>query len=117
MADFVVVLITAPNEEDAAKMANDLVASRLAACVSIIKNIRSIYRWQGKIEDESEVLMLVKTRKEHFKDLEKRVRELHPYEVPEIIALPIIEGFEGYLGWLKEETEYPNVQLRQTDAP
>ena len=104
MADFVVVLITAPNEEDAAKMANDLVGSRLAACVNIIKNIRSIYRWQGKIEDEGEVLMLVKIRKEHFKDLEKRVKELHPYAVPEIIALPIIEGSEGYLGWLKEET-------------
>jgi len=104
MADFVVVLITAPNEDAAAKMANDLVASRLAACVNIIRNIRSIYRWQGKIEDEGEVLMLVKTRKELFNDLQKRVRELHPYTVPEIIALPIIEGFEGYLGWLKEET-------------
>jgi len=104
MADFVVVLITAPNEEDAAKMANDLVGSRLAACVNMIRNIRSIYRWQGKIEDEGEVLMLVKIRKEHFKDLEKRVKELHPYAVPEIIALPIIEGSEEYLGWLKEET-------------
>jgi len=104
MSDFVVVLITAPNEDDAARLANDLVASRLAACVNIINNIRSIYRWQGKIEDESEVLMLVKTRKEHFKDLEKRVRELHPYTVPEIIVLPIIEGFVGYLGWLREET-------------
>ena len=104
MTDFVVVLITAPNEDNAAKMANDLVASRLAACVNIIRNIRSIYRWQGKIEDEDEVLMLVKTRKELFNDLQKRIRELHPYSVPEIIALPIIEGFEGYLGWLKEET-------------
>ncbi len=105
MADFVVVLITASNEDEAAKMANNLVVSRLAACVNIIRNIRSIYRWQGKIEDEGEVLMLVKTRKEHFRDLEKRVREIHSYTVPEIIALPIIEGFEGYLGWLKEETE------------
>lgn len=104
MADFIVVLITAPNENDAAKMANDLVVSMLAACVNIIRDVRSIYRWQGKIEDDAEVLMLVKTRKEHFKDLEKRVRELHTYTVPEIIALPIIEGFEGYLGWLKEET-------------
>lgn len=104
MTDFVIVLITAPNEDEAAKMANDVVASGLAACVNIIRNIRSIYRWQGKIEDESEVLMLVKTRRERFDDLEKRVRELHPYAVPEIIALPIIAGFEGYLGWLKQET-------------
>lgn len=104
MAEFVVVLITAPNEEEAAKIAKDIVGSRLAACVNIIRNIRSIYRWQGKIEDEGEVLMLVKTRKELFNDLQKRIRELHPYAVPEIIALPIIEGFEGYLGWLRDET-------------
>jgi len=105
MADFVVVLITAPNEEAAAKMANDLVSSRLAACVNIIRNIRSIYRWQGKIEDEGEVLMIVKTRRELFQALETQVRKLHPYTTPEIIAVPIIEGFEGYLDWLKEETK------------
>lgn len=104
MEDFVVVLITAPSEDDAAKIANDIVASGLAACVNIIRNIRSIYSWQGKIEDEGEVLMLVKTRRERFHSLEKRVRELHPYTVPEIIALPIIEGSEAYLGWLKDET-------------
>ena len=104
MTDFIVILITAPNEDVAVKMANDIIGSGLTACVNIIRNIRSIYRWQGKIEDEGEVLMLVKTRNERFKDLEKRVRELHPYAVPEIIALPIIEGFEGYLGWLQEET-------------
>lgn len=104
MTDFIVVLITAPGEEEAAKLANDLVASRLAACVNIIRNIRSIYRWQGKIEDESEVLMLVKTREELFRDLEKRVKKLHPYTVPEIIALPLIRGSEAYLGWLEQET-------------
>lgn len=105
MTDYVVVLITAPNEDEAAKMANDLVSSRLAACVNIIRDIRSIYQWQGKIEDESEVLMLVKTRRELFSALQQRIRELHPYTVPEIIVLPIIEGFEGYLGWLREATE------------
>lgn len=104
MTDFVVVLITAPNEDEAAKMADALVVSGVAACVNIIRNIRSIYRWQGNIEDSGEVLMLVKTRREYYKDLEKRIRELHSYAVPEIVALPIIEGFEGYLGWLKEET-------------
>ncbi|MBI5847080.1 MAG: divalent-cation tolerance protein CutA [Nitrospirae bacterium] len=104
MTDFVIVLITAPNEDDAAKMANDLVASRLAACVNIIRNIRSIYRWQGKIEDEAEVLMLVKTKQEFFRDLEKRVKEIHPYTVPEIIALPVIGGSDEYLQWLGQET-------------
>ncbi len=105
MSDFVVVLITAPNEDEAAKMANNLVASRLAACVNIIRNIRSIYRWQGKVEDEAEVLMIVKTRQELFSDLEKRVKELHPYTVPEIIALPILEGSSEYLQWLSGETK------------
>lgn len=104
MTDSLVVLITAPNEEDAAAMANALVKGRLAACVNIIRQIRSIYRWQGKIEDAQEVLMIAKTRKECFSDLVNKIRELHTYSVPEIIALPIVDGFEAYLSWLKEET-------------
>jgi len=104
MTDAVVVLITAAKEDDAAAIANALVEGRLAGCVNIIKHIRSIYRWQGKLEDEQEVLMIVKSRKALFSDLEKKVREIHPYTVPEIIALPIIDGFEGYLCWLSEET-------------
>jgi periplasmic divalent cation tolerance protein len=104
MTDAVVVLITAAKEDDAAAIANALVEGRLAGCVNIIRQIRSIYRWQGKLEDEQEVLMIVKSKRELFSDLEKKVREIHPYAVPEIIALPIIDGFEGYLGWLSEET-------------
>jgi len=104
MTDALVVLITAPKEEDAAAMANALVEGRLAACVNIIRQVRSIYRWQGKIEDDQEVLMIAKTRKECFSDLVNKVKELHTYSVPEIIALPVMDGFEGYLGWLKEET-------------
>lgn len=105
MTDYIVVLITAPKEEDAAKIAKELVESRLAACANIIKNVRSIYRWQGKTEDESEVLMIVKTKKNLFDELMKRVKELHSYSVPEIIALPLIEGSPDYLKWLGEETE------------
>jgi len=104
MTDALVVLITAPKEEDAAAMANALVEGGLAACVNIIRQVRSIYRWQGKIEDDQEVLMIAKTRKECFADLVNKVKELHTYSVPEIIALPVMDGFEGYLGWLKEET-------------
>lgn len=107
MTDFLLVLITAPNEEEAAKIANEVVGLRLAGCVNIIRDIRSIYRWQGKIEDGNEVLLIVKTRKELFRDLERRVKGLHTYTTPEIIALPIVEGFEGYLGWLRDETR-PN---------
>ena len=102
--EFIVVYITAPNEAEAAKIAKTLVNEKLAACVNIVKSIRSIYSWQGKIEDDSEVLMIVKTRKELFGRLKDRVKELHNYTVPEIIALPIIEGSEDYLNWVKEET-------------
>lgn len=99
-----VVYITAPNEEEAAKIAKALVEERLAACVNIVPEIRSIYSWQGKIEDEKEVLMIVKTRLRLFKALQTRVKELHSYTVPEIIAMPIVDGSEEYISWLKEVT-------------
>jgi periplasmic divalent cation tolerance protein len=102
--DEIVVFITASDEDEAAKIAKALVANRLAGCVNIIKDIRSIYSWQGKIEDEKEVLMIVKTQKTLFDTLMKKVKELHSYTVPEIIALPIIAGSEDYLKWLKEVT-------------
>ena len=100
-----VVYITAPSEEEAAKIAKALVKERLAACVNIIKDIRSIYSWQGKIEDERELLMIVKTRPELFGSLKTRVKELHSYAVPEIIVLPVVDGSEEYLAWLRETTK------------
>jgi periplasmic divalent cation tolerance protein len=102
--DEIVVFITASDEDEAAKIAKALIESRLAGCANIIKDIRSIYSWQGKIEDEKEVLVVVKTQKILFDSLMKKVKELHSYTVPEIIALPIIEGSEDYLKWLKEVT-------------
>ncbi|MDP3297347.1 MAG: divalent-cation tolerance protein CutA [Thermodesulfovibrionia bacterium] len=101
----IVVFITAPNEEEAAKIAKSLVEAKLAGCVNIIKNIRSIYSWQGKIEDDTESLMVVKTQKRLFNKLSAHVKKLHSYTVPEIIALPIVEGAKDYLKWLKEVTE------------
>lgn len=100
----IVVFITASSEDEAAKIARTLVDSRLAACVNIIRNVRSIYRWQGKIEDDTEVLMVVKTRKQHCSSLTDTVKELHSYDVPEVIAIPIIEGSGDYLKWLQEST-------------
>lgn len=102
--DEIVVFITASNEDEAARIAKALVGARLAGCVNIIKNIRSIYNWQGKVEDETEVLMIVKTQKSLFDSLMKKVKELHSYTVPEIIAMPIVEGSEDYLKWLREVT-------------
>lgn len=101
----IVVYITAPNEDEAVKIARILVEERLAGCINIIKGIRSIYSWHGKIEDDAEVLMIVKTQRYLFEPLKSRVKELHSYTVPEIIALPIIEGSGEYLNWLKEVTK------------
>lgn len=100
----VVVFITASNEDEGANIAKTLVEERLAGCVNIVKDIRSIYRWEGKTEDEKEVLMIAKTQKSLFTKLSQRVRELHSYTVPEIIAMPVVEGSEDYLKWLKDIT-------------
>jgi len=100
----IVVYVTAPNEDEAAGIARALVEAKLAACVNIISNIRSIYRWQGNLEDDSEVLMIIKTRKELFDPLTVAVRKLHSYDVPEIIALPISLGSEDYIKWIREST-------------
>jgi periplasmic divalent cation tolerance protein len=100
----IAVFITAPNEDLAVMIARSLVEARLAACANIIKGVHSIYRWQGKVEDDSEVFMIVKTRRELFDKLKSKVKELHSYEVPEIIALPITAGSGDYLKWLREST-------------
>jgi periplasmic divalent cation tolerance protein len=101
----IVVFITAPNEDEAAGIAKALVESKLAACVNIIKGIRSIYRWHGNLKDDSEVLMIVKTQKKLLGALSDKTKEFHSYDVPEIIALPIAGGSEDYLKWLRESTE------------
>ncbi|MBI5100550.1 MAG: divalent-cation tolerance protein CutA [Nitrospirae bacterium] len=102
--EYIAVLITAPDEQEAVRIAEGLVSERLAGCVNIVRNVRSIYRWEGKTEDSTEVLMIAKTRRELFDPLVKKVRELHSYKVPEVIALPVMLGFDDYLGWLRQET-------------
>ena len=101
---YLVVLVTAGTPENAAAIARTLVEERLAACGNIIERVRSIYRWQGKIEDQPEALLLLKTRSELFEALRQRVVELHPYEVPEIIALPLAAGHRPYLDWIDDCT-------------
>lgn len=102
MSEYIVVLTTCPDEASAARIAGELLESRLAACVSR-QPVRSTYRWQGRIEDEPEVLLVIKTLGSRFADLEMRLRSLHPYDVPEIIALPIAAGSAAYLSWLSAE--------------
>ena len=103
--EYIIVFITAPNEEEAAGIGHKIVEERLAACVNITRSVRSIYRWQGRVEDEQEVLMVVKTKKSLFERLQERVKELHSYSVPEIIGLPLIQGSKEYLDWLGQETD------------
>jgi periplasmic divalent cation tolerance protein len=85
-------------------LARALVEERLAACVNQVGPVQSVYHWDGKLEQSEEQLLIVKTKKELFTVLEKRVRELHSYSVPEIVALPIIDGSQAYLRWLEDET-------------
>ena len=103
--DPIVALVTCGSEEEALKIANALVQEHLAACVNLISPIRSIYRWEGKIWDEKEWLLIIKTQKQRFDELEQKVKSLHSYAVPEIISLPIIEGAISYLNWIKENTK------------
>lgn len=100
----VLVFITAPNRRESQRLANVLVAERLAACVNIMGAIASVYRWQGKIEKAGEHLLLAKTTRTRFPALRRRVKALHSYSVPEIVALPILEGNPAYLSWIETET-------------
>jgi periplasmic divalent cation tolerance protein len=105
MSDPVIVLVTCGSEEEALKIANALVEDRLAACVNLVAPIRSIYRWEGKIWDEKEWLLIIKTQKHRFEELEKKVKSLHSYSVPEITSIPITEGSSAYLDWIRENIE------------
>ncbi len=100
-----VVFVTCGSEEEAVKIAHALVEEHLAACVNIVSPIRSIYRWEGKIWDEKEWLLVIKTRRQRFQEIETRVKSIHSYSVPEVISLPITDGSSPYLGWLMEMTE------------
>lgn len=101
----IVVLITAPNRDEASRLAELMVNQQLAACVQILPEMESIYVWEGKMQRESEVLMLIKTTRAKFNELEQKVREVHSYETPEIIALTITAGSAAYLKWLATSCE------------
>jgi len=98
--DPTLVIMTAPNADEGARIAEMLVNKKLAACVQILPEVQSIYVWNGEVQREREVLLLAKTTRANFDQLEREVRAVHSYETPEIIALPIMEGSEPYLSWL-----------------
>jgi periplasmic divalent cation tolerance protein len=99
-----VVLITVPDERTGLDLARSLVGERLAACVNILPGVRSVYSWQGRIEEDPELLLMAKTQAGLVERLSQRVAELHPYDEPEVIALPVDGGSPGYLGWVVRET-------------
>ncbi len=105
MSNHIVIYITTCSVNEAKKIGQTLVEEKLVACSNIISPIRSIYSWQGKICDDKEALMMLKTKQELFKQIVIRVEELHSYDVPEIIAIPIIDGSSKYLSWINEETK------------
>lgn len=99
------VLVTAPDSDTAELIANTLLEKELAACVNIFPGLRSLYRWEGKIQEDGEFLMMIKTRSELVQDhLIPMIQKLHPYQVPEIISLPVVGGAESYLNWIVSET-------------
>ena len=98
----VVTLCTVPDKALGEKIAQTLVEERLAACVNLVPGVRSTYRWEGKVETASECLLLIKTDTKHFNTLKQRIKALHSYELPEIIALPITAGNSEYLNWISE---------------
>ena len=102
MTDKIVVLSTCASPEEAEKVARTLVEKRLAACVNILPAVRSIYRWKGAIEDEKETLLLIKSSRALFGELRAEIEKLHSYEVPEAIAIPIVDGLERYLEWMAD---------------
>ncbi|MEB3780389.1 MAG: divalent-cation tolerance protein CutA [Desulfurococcales archaeon] len=98
----IVVLVTAPKGEGS-RIARHIVEKRLAACVNIISNIRSFYWWEGKIQDDEEELLIIKTRRDFFEKLMDEVKRVHPYTVPEILALPVVAGNPDYVKWVYSE--------------
>jgi periplasmic divalent cation tolerance protein len=102
MSHELLVLVTAPGEEEARQIANALVEERLSACVNIVAAIESTYRWEGRVTTERETLLIIKTTDERYAELEQRVKELHSYSTPEVIAIKIERGSSGYLSWLRD---------------
>lgn len=104
MTDKILVLSTCDSAEQARTLARALVEQRLAACVNMVPNLQSVYRWKNAVEEAQEVLLLIKTRRHLLERLKSKLALLHSYEVPELIAIPIVDGLDAYLAWIDEET-------------
>ena len=103
-SDTLLVFTNLPDRAAALELARVLVDKRLAACVNVLNGCTSVYRWNGEVEQAEEVPVLIKTRSARYEELEAAIRELHPYELPEVIAVPVVRGLPDYLDWVAEET-------------
>ena len=103
--DYVMVLTTLPVDADGPGFAQSLVEERLAACVNLLAPMESVYRWEGNIEQETERQVVIKTSRDRVAMLWDRIRELHPYDVPEFLVLPIVDGNDAYLRWVADSTQ------------
>lgn len=104
MDEVVLVITNLPDRAAAVKLAQALVDRRLAACVNVLAECTSVYRWKGAVESATEVPVLIKTRAARYAEVEAAIRSLHPYELPEIVAVPVRHGFDEYLQWVADET-------------
>jgi periplasmic divalent cation tolerance protein len=102
MTDAILVMVTAPTADKAAELARMLVEEGLAACGNVVPGLRSIYRWEGQVHDEPEVLLLLKTRAAHFEALRERVVQVHPYQCPEVLRVDVTDGHAPYLQWIRD---------------
>jgi periplasmic divalent cation tolerance protein len=114
MTNAIVVLCTCPNQEEAASLARRLVERKLAACVTVLGAARSYYRWQGAIESCEECLLLIKTSRDQFEVLRRAIEAAHSYQVPEVLALPVIAGSPNYLEWLAAGLEAPQAEPEES---
>ena len=103
--DIIVIYCTVPNKKIAKEITKILMRHRLAACVSMVENVKSVFSWDGEICEEKEILLMIKTRRSYYVKIKLAIEELHTYSIPEIIALPIVDCSEDYLKWLIKETE------------
>ena len=105
MSGYVLIVCTCPDAESARRIAGDLVESRLAACVNVLPGVTSIYRWQDKMEEKSEHLLLIKSHQQLFHSIQDAINELHPYDTPEVLSIKIDNGLPAYLSWLEDSLD------------
>ena len=110
MTDKVIVFSTCPSREEAKRIARGLVEDRLAACVNVIDAVSSVYHWQGEVRESDEVMLVVKSRRDLLGRLQERLAGMHSYEVPEAIAIPVVDGLPAYLEWMEKELDPPGNQ-------